>query len=54
MADVSITLDAQNRTVIAVTLTFAVDLVMAPSIGDLIRVTLRRTERAVILGSALR
>ncbi len=44
--------DVAGRTVITVSLRLDVDLVMAPSIGDLGRVTLRRTERAVILGSA--
>lgn len=48
---VTVSRDAQNRTVIAVTLALDVDLVMAPAVGDLGQVTLRRTERAVILGS---
>lgn len=45
--------DEQGRTVIAVTLELAVDLVMAPALGDLDEITLRRTARAVILGSDL-
>jgi hypothetical protein len=45
--------DGAGRTVIAVTVSLAVDLVMAPSIGSFDRVTLRRTERATILGSEL-
>jgi type II secretory pathway pseudopilin PulG len=52
VAEVVVGLDARNRTVIAVTLTLDVNLVMAPSVGNLDRITLRRTERAVILGSA--
>ena len=51
--DVVVTLDAQGRTVIAVTLRLDVDLVMAPAIGSLGEVTLQRTERATILGSDL-
>jgi hypothetical protein len=50
---VAISLDAQGRTVIAVTLRLDVGLVMAPAVGDLDVVTLRRTERATILGSEL-
>jgi hypothetical protein len=52
VAEVAVSLDARNRTVIAVTLTLDVDLVMAPSVRNLSRITLRRTERAIILGSA--
>ncbi|MEQ8840577.1 MAG: hypothetical protein RIB98_06320 [Acidimicrobiales bacterium] len=48
---VVVTTDAQGRTVIAVTLSLDVDLVMAPAVGDLDRITLRRTGRATILGS---
>lgn len=51
ISDVAIARDAENRTVIDVTLRLDVDLVMAPAIGDLGTVTLERTERAVILGS---
>jgi Flp pilus assembly protein TadG len=49
--NVTISLDAQARTVISVTLALDVKLVMAPAIGDLDEITLRRTEQAVILGS---
>jgi hypothetical protein len=49
--DITVTRDAQNRTVIVVTLALDVDLVMAPAIGDLDEITLRRTGRAVIIGS---
>lgn len=51
VTEIAVTLDSQGRTVIAVTLRLDVNLVMAPSIGDLDQVTLQRTERAVILGS---
>jgi hypothetical protein len=50
---VAISVDAQGRTVIAVTLRLDVELVMAPAVGPLGEVTLRRTERATILGSEL-
>lgn len=45
--------DGAGRTVIAVAVSLPVDLVMAPSVGSFDRVTLRRTERATILGSEL-
>ncbi len=45
--------DAQGRTVIAVTLELDVDLVMAPAVGELDSITLRRTERATIIGSEI-
>jgi hypothetical protein len=48
---VTISLDTQARTVISVTLALDVNLVMAPAIGNLDEITLRRTEQAVILGS---
>lgn len=48
---ITTTVDDQGRTVIAVTLELEVDLVMAPALGDLGEITLRRTARAVILGS---
>jgi hypothetical protein len=51
VADVEIGRDPAGRTVIAVTLRLDVSLVMAPAIGDLDRIPLRRTQRAVILGS---
>ncbi|MEZ5243908.1 MAG: hypothetical protein R2707_02335 [Acidimicrobiales bacterium] len=50
---VAISLDPQGRTVIAVTLRLDIGLVMAPAVGDLGDITLRRTERATILGSEL-
>ena len=49
--NVTISLDTHARTVISVTLALDVNLVMAPAIGDLDEITLRRTEQAVILGS---
>jgi len=50
---VTISVDPQGRTVIAVTLRLDVELVMAPAVGSLGEVRLRRTERATILGSEL-
>ena len=50
---VAISQDAQGRAVISVTLRLEVDLVMAPAVGSLGEVTLRRTERATVLGSEL-
>jgi len=50
---VTISLDSQGRTVIAVTLRLDVALVMAPAVGSIGDITLRRTERATILGSEL-
>ncbi len=49
ITDVEITTDAAGRPQISVTLSLDVDLVMAPAIGDLDRITLTRTERAVII-----
>ena len=48
---VVISRDPQGRAVVAVTLRLDVDLVMAPAVGGLGDVTIRRTERATILGS---
>ena len=48
---VNIEFDSRNRTVISVTLALEVDLVMAPAVGDIDQITLRRTGRATILGS---
>lgn len=45
--------DERGRIVVAVTLELDVDLVMAPALGDLDEITLRRTARATILGSDL-
>ena len=45
--------DDQGRAVIAVTLQLEVDLVMAPALGDLGEITLRRSARATVLGSDL-
>ena len=42
--------DSLGRLQISVTLTYTVDLVMAPAVGDLDRVTLVRTGRAVVVG----
>ena len=50
---VAISRDPQGRAVVAVTLRLDVDLVMAPAVGGLGDVTIRRTERATILGSDL-
>jgi type II secretory pathway pseudopilin PulG len=50
---VTISVDPQGRTVIAVTLRLDVELVMAPAVGSIGEVSLRRTERATILGSEL-
>lgn len=53
LAELAIETDGQGRTVIAVTLELDVDLVMAPAVGDLDEITLRRTQRATIIGSDL-
>jgi hypothetical protein len=50
---VDVALDSQGRTVISVTLSLEVELVMAPGVGDLDRITLVRTERATVIGSDL-
>jgi hypothetical protein len=50
---VAVGIDARGRTVISVSLRLDVDLVMAPAVGPLGAITLRRTERATILGSEL-
>jgi len=50
---VNVSTDTVGRTVIAVTLELHIDLVMAPAVGDLTEVTLRRTGRATVLGSEL-
>ncbi|GJM38790.1 MAG: hypothetical protein DHS20C19_21570 [Acidimicrobiales bacterium] len=53
LTELTVGLDGQGRTVISVTLELSVDLVMAPAVGDLDSVTLRRTRSATILGSDL-
>lgn len=53
LVDLTVDIDGQGRTVISVTLELTVDLIMAPAIGDLGSVTLRRTGSATILGSDL-
>lgn len=49
--EVRVDVDTSGRTVIEVTLRLEVDLVMAPAVGSFDRITLVRTERAVLLGS---
>ncbi|MDW3218017.1 MAG: hypothetical protein R8F63_05330 [Acidimicrobiales bacterium] len=53
LIDLRVDVDGDGRTVISVTLELTVDLVMAPAVGDLDSVTLRRTRSATILGSDL-
>lgn len=48
---VRVDVDSSGRTVIEVTLRLEVDLLMAPAVGSFDRITLVRTERAVLLGS---
>lgn len=51
--DVVVSIDSAGRTVISVTTILEVDLVMAPAVGSLGEITIRRTESATILGSEL-